>query len=164
MFAQTVGGVFFRSAQAAERLDGDQAFDAITDRCGEAGDAGTHRMAHQGEPVPAQRVGDIEHMGDRRRRGVHRTSGQMCAVAVSGQVDRHQIQLWQMRRQRYEAGRVVEPAVQGQHARSVARTAQAGNADACDLQFKRLQGHASEATASRANARACSGSALRQGM
>ncbi len=164
MLAQAVGGFFLGAAQAAERFDRHQALDAVTDRGGEAGDAGAHRMAEQVEAVPAQCIGDVEHVADRGGRGVVGTGRQMRAVAMTGQVDGNQLQRRQVRRQRHEAGRVVEPAVQGQHARAIAVVAQAGDARATDLQFKRLQTHASEATASRASARACSGSALRQGM
>ncbi|KAG0904831.1 hypothetical protein G6F32_017267 [Rhizopus arrhizus] len=85
-------------------------------------------------------------------------------MAMAGQIDGDQLQRGQVRGQWHEAGGVVEPAVQGQHARTLAVVAQAGDACATDLEFKRMQAHASEATASRARARACSGSALRQGM
>ncbi|KAG1470592.1 hypothetical protein G6F54_014529 [Rhizopus delemar] len=83
---------------------------------------------------------------------------------MAGQIDGDQLQRGQVRGQWHAAGGVVEPAVQGQHARTLAVVAQAGDACATDLEFKRMQAHASEATASRARARACSGSALRQGM
>ena len=121
-------------------------------------------MAEQAESVPAQCVGDIEYVADRGSRGVAGTRRQVRAVTVAGQIDGNQLQRRQVRRQRHEAGGVVEPAMQGQHAWAAAVVAQAGDACAPDLEFKRLQAHASEDTASRARARACSGSALRQGM
>jgi hypothetical protein len=62
MLAQAIGGVFFGTAQAAERFDRHQSFDAVADRGGGAGDAGAHRMAEQAEAVPAQRVGDVEYV------------------------------------------------------------------------------------------------------
>jgi hypothetical protein len=127
MLAQAMA-VLLGAAQAAECFDRHQALDAVADRGGEAGDAGAHRMAEQAEAVPAQCVGDIEHVADRGGRGVAGTGRQMRAVAMAGQVDGHQLQRRQVRRQRHEAGGVVEPAMQGQHARAVAVVAQAGDA------------------------------------
>jgi hypothetical protein len=60
--AQATRGAVLRIGQRAERLDGDEAFDALRRRGGEdAADRRAHRMAEHGETLPAQRVGGVEH-------------------------------------------------------------------------------------------------------
>ncbi|MCY1464835.1 hypothetical protein D9M71_829060 [compost metagenome] len=67
--------------------------------------------------------------------------------------------------QRQEAGRVVEPAMQGEDLQAIrVACAQAGDADAIELQFKRRCVHAGCAAASAASALAWAVLSLRQGM
>ena len=62
--------------------------------------------------------------------------GQMHATAVAGQVDRHQFDRIQMPGQRHEAGGIIQPAMQGQHARFAgAATAQRGDAAQRDIKL-----------------------------
>ncbi len=164
--AQALGGFILRAAQAAEGFDRHQPLHALgCGRCGQAGDAGAHRMADQGEAIPTQCIGDIEYVADRAGRVVLGAGRQVRAVAMPGQVEADQVQVGQLRGQWDETGRVVEPAVQRQYALATRLCrAQTGGDEAADGQGKRLQAHPRAAMLSRDNASACSGASLRQGI
>ena len=98
---------------------------------------------------------------------------QVRAAPMSGQVQHHQVQArrvpgTKLRCQRQEAGRVVQPAMQGQHLRPFRRTAaQAGDATERDFEADFVHAHAPVCSARRASATsasACAAESLRQGM
>ena len=116
--------------QRAECLDCDQPFDPFR-RGGShhARDRRTERMPEQGEAVPPERVGHREHRARGVDHGVLGRGRQVRAGAMAGQVGGDQLDSRQVRLQRHEAGRVVEPTVQREHPRRARRpTAQAGEA------------------------------------
>src|SRR3546814_4098463 len=58
----------------------------------QAGDAGAHRMAQQGEAFPAQRVGDVEHRMQRTGERVIRARRQVRAAAVRSEEHTSELQ------------------------------------------------------------------------
>ena len=156
-----------RFRQRTQRLDRDQPLDSLrTGRRDHAGDAGPHRMAEQGETLPAQRIGDVEDGVDRADEGIVAARRQMCAATVAGLVDGNDVEAGQVPQQRDEAGRIVQPAMQGQHLRC-AGLAPAQSGDAAERNVDRKfahHDHPSSPRASAASADACASPALRQGM
>jgi hypothetical protein len=123
-------------------------------------------MPEQGEALPAQRIGDIEHRVHRTDEGIVAAGRQVRAAAVAGLVDRDQVDAMQVRRQRNEARRVVQPAVQGQHLRRAGFAAAQG-ADATERDLDLDVAHHDQPSSpctSAANASACASPALRHGM
>ena len=124
--------------------------------------------AEQRERVPAQRIGDIEHRIDRHAAGVLRSGREMRAAPMARQVGYHKVYPRQMAGERDEAGRIVEPAMQRQHAGTRRRrTAQPGDPPQRDVDLERVQRHARASFAwrtSMASASAWCASSLRQGM
>ena len=90
----------------------------------------------------------------------------MRTAAVAGLVDRDQVDAMQVFRQRNEAGRVVQPAVQRQHLRRVG-LALAQSTDAAERNPDLELAHHDQpvsACANVANACACASPAFRHGM
>ncbi len=171
---QALRGAFLGFGQRAQGFDGQQALDPAWLRGRhQAGDHAAERMAEQRKALPAQRIGGGERRAQERDQQVIRRSRQVRARAVARHVDRHQVDIGQVRGQRHETGRVVEPAMQGEHARrTCAARAQPGQR--AEGGFQRECAHrahagcaAVAASASRAIAastRACASLSLRQGM
>ena len=167
------GGVL-GAGQRAQRFDQIQVFDALRRRRGQhAGDRAAHRMPKQRESRPAQRIGSGQHIENRAEHAVFGIRRVMEAAAVAGHVQRDQIVGRQRRRHRPETRGIVQPAVQRQQRQAAAivfgqRAVVAQPAEAAARGVQReIAHHAAPRRcrrASAANASACAGEALRQGM
>ena len=162
-------GLFRRFRQRAQCFNRDQALDPFgAGGRDQAADAAAHRMTQQGKTLPAQCIGDIQDCVDRTDEGIVGAGRQVRAAAMAGLIDRDQVDAMQMRRQRDETGGVVQPAMQGQHARPiglVTLVAQAGDAAQRDIDMDFMhQRQPSSRCAKAVSASACAAPAFRHGM
>jgi hypothetical protein len=73
-------------------------------------------MSEQVESIPAERVGDLEHITDILPEVVAGIGRTLTASAMTGGVERNEMTAGEQRRQKIEAARVIEPAVQRYYA------------------------------------------------
>ena len=160
--------------QRAQRLDRDEALDPFRAprprgcwRCPRPSNA--RAAAKRSQPSASATSSTALHRAGERVVGARR---QVRAAAVAGQVERDQVDVVQVRGQRHEAGGVVEPAMQREHARragvpprSAGRCGRAA-VSRRDLAHAAPRAHAPPARVapSAASASACAGASLRQGM
>ena len=89
-------------------------------------DAGAHRVTDERKFGPTEGVGRSRHLGHPINEMVRASGWPAVRPAVSGEIERHQVQPGKQRRQTVEARRVVEPAVEREHRLTILRSPLAG--------------------------------------
>ena len=83
-------------------------------------------MSEQGKALPAELLGDLQHIVGIVPDGVTAAWRTVIGMTVAGKIQGHNTQPWQKRSQAGKTGGIVQPPMQGNHRHTVFRAIQMG--------------------------------------